>query len=52
MGDAGITSDSLQTFYDAFAFHANFLRLIADNQRKTCYDQPTTTIYSACSTQA
>jgi hypothetical protein len=48
MGDAGISSSSLQTFYDAFAFHANFLRLLADDQQKGCTDQPTTTIYSAC----
>lgn len=35
-------------FYDAFAFHINFLRLIADNQKKTCLVQPQTTIYGPC----
>jgi hypothetical protein len=48
MGDAGITSSSLNTFFDAFAFHANFLTLIADNQRKGCADQPKTTINGPC----
>ena len=48
MGDAGISSSSLQTFFDAFGFHANFLRLLVDNQAKGCTDQPTTTIYHAC----
>jgi alpha-L-rhamnosidase len=48
MGDAGITSLSLQTFFDASSFHVNFLRRIADNQRKTCLDQPTTTIGHPC----
>ena len=48
MGDAGISSSSLQTFFDAFGFHANFLRLLVDNQGKGCTDQPTTTIYHAC----
>ena len=52
MGDAGISSSSLQTFYDAFAFHANFLRLLVDNQQKQCVDQPTTTIYHACAAPA
>ena len=48
MGDAGISSSSLQTFFDAFAFHANFLRLLVDNQVKGCTDQPTTTINGPC----
>eukprot|EP00656_Telonema_subtile_P015269 TRINITY_DN17984_c0_g1_i2.p1 TRINITY_DN17984_c0_g1~~TRINITY_DN17984_c0_g1_i2.p1 ORF type:complete len:1040 (-),score=151.32 TRINITY_DN17984_c0_g1_i2:119-3238(-) len=48
MGDAGITSASLSTFYDSFAFHANFLRLIVDNQQKGCTDQPKTTIDGPC----
>lgn len=52
MGDAGISSSSLQTFYDAFAFHANFLRLLVDAQQKQCVNQPTTTIYHACSAPA
>ena len=50
MGDAGITALSLGTFYDSFAFHANFVRLIRDNQRKTCVDQPQTTINGPCTT--
>jgi hypothetical protein len=48
MGDAGISSSSLNTFYDALAFHSNFLRLIADNQRKECRNQPHTSIYGPC----
>jgi hypothetical protein len=50
MGDAGISSSSLQTFFDAYAFHANFLRLLVDNQQKGCTkDQLKTTIYTPCS---
>jgi hypothetical protein len=49
MGDAAISSSSLQTFYDSYAFHANFLRLLVDNQQKGCTDQPTTTLYKPCS---
>lgn len=48
MQDAGISSSSLQTFYDSFAFHANFIRLIADNQKKGCTNQPSTSIYKPC----
>lgn len=40
MGDAGISSSSLNTFYDSLSFHSNFMRLIADEQRKGCADQP------------
>ena len=54
MADAGISSLSLQEFFDSFAFHANFLRRIVDNQRKGCTDQPTTnnghTLAGACDT--
>eukprot|EP00038_Savillea_parva_P007047 m.167528 g.167528 ORF g.167528 m.167528 type:complete len:1197 (+) comp12839_c0_seq1:59-3649(+) len=50
MGDAGISSSSLQTFYDAMPFHVNFLRLIRDAQRKMCINQPQTTIYGPCGT--
>jgi hypothetical protein len=50
MGDAGISSSSLQTFYDALPFHINFLRLIRDAQVKSCIDQPHTTIYGPCGT--
>ena len=50
MGDAGLSSASLNTFYDAFAFHANFLQLIRDNQKKMCVNQPTTSIYGPCKT--
>ena len=49
MGDAAISSSSLQTFYDAFAFHANFIRIISDNQQKGCTNQPHTSIYGPCS---
>eukprot|EP00937_MAST-01D_sp_MAST-1D-sp2_P006075 g6075.t1 len=49
MGDAGISADSLNTYFDAEAFHVNFLRLIRDNQRKLCVDQPHTSIYGPCS---
>ena len=45
---AGISSSSLQMFFDAYGFHANFLRLLVDDQGKGCTDQPTTTIYKAC----
>ena len=48
MGDAGISSDSLNTFYDAYSFHANFLRLLGDNQVKSCTEQEDTPIYSRC----
>eukprot|EP00944_MAST-04C_sp_MAST-4C-sp1_P004731 g4731.t1 len=51
MGDAGITSLSLQEFFDSFAFHANFLRRIVDNQRKGCTDQPTTNNGHPCQHQ-
>ena len=37
-----------QIFFDSFAFHSNFLRLIRDNQRKGCTDQPHTSIYQPC----
>ena len=47
MGDAGIGADSLNTYFDAEAFHVNFLRLIRDNQRKLCVDRRTT-IYGPC----
>ena len=50
MGDAGVSSSSLGTFFDSLSFHSNFLRLIADNQRKGCTDQPTTSIYRPCTT--
>jgi hypothetical protein len=36
MADAGLSAASLNFLYDAFAFHVNFLRLVADNQRKLC----------------
>ena len=49
MADAGISSSSLQTLFDAMSFHLNFLKLIRDNQIKGCTDQPTTTIYGPCS---
>ena len=52
MGDAGITSASLQQFYDSFSFHANFLRLIVDNQIKGCTDQPQTTISGPCTVKS
>ena len=48
MGDAGLSSISLQTFFDTQAFHTNFLRLIVDNQHKGCTNQPRTTIYGPC----
>ena len=48
MGDAGISSSSLATFFDSEAFHVNFLRLIRDNQRKLCTTQPQTTINGPC----
>ena len=51
MGDAGISSVSLGMFFDSFAFHTNFLRLIRDNQVKGCWNQPNTTIYGACTTK-
>jgi alpha-L-rhamnosidase len=49
MADAGLSAASLNFLYDAFAFHVNFLRLVADNQRKLCVTQPVTTIYGPCS---
>jgi len=52
MGDAGISSDSLNTFYDAYSFHANFLRLLGDNQVKSCTEQEDTPIYSRCTNKA
>ena len=51
MADAGISSLSLQEFFDSFAFHANFLRRIVDNQRKGCTDQPTTNNGHPCQHQ-
>jgi len=48
MGDAGLSSSSLATFYASLPFHVNFLRLIADNQRKGCTDQPKTDLYGPC----
>ena len=52
MGDAGISSDSLNTFYDAYSFHANFLRLLSDNQVKGCTEQNDNGIYSRCTNKA
>eukprot|EP00940_MAST-03C_sp_MAST-3C-sp2_P000368 g368.t1 len=48
MGDAGISSLSLSTLFDASAFNLNFLQRIADNQEKGCTDQPQTTINGPC----
>ena len=38
MGDAGLTASSLNSLYDALAFHSNFLRLIVDEQAKGCWN--------------
>ncbi len=51
MGDAGLSATSLNSFFDAFSFHTNFLRLIRDAQRKQCWDQPSTSIYGPCTSQ-
>ena len=48
MGDAGISSLSLSTLFDTSAFHINFLNRIADNQIKSCVDQPITSIAGPC----
>ena len=39
-------------FYDAYAFHANFLRLLSDNQVKSCTEQKDTPDYTRCTNKA
>jgi hypothetical protein len=48
MADASISSDSLLTFFDGATFHGNFLRLVADNQRKGCTANPRTPLGGPC----
>ena len=50
MGDAGLSASSLATFYSSATFHANFLRLIADDQRKGCWQQRPVQVFVALPT--